>query len=132
MSAVEFGLTSQPTFLSTLSQVQFEEPQLQRETFAGRYEELSQLSRSIASMSPEELSDNLIALLQPMFAFDFVNIAIFNESDSDIPWRCFGTEELAAAAGPIEESTLWSVYQEQKPLWIPDCQHDLRFASEAQ
>src|SRR5215471_8576006 len=95
MSAVEFGLTTPPTFFSTLSQVPFEQPQLQRDTLAGRYEELSQLSRSIASMSPEVLSDSLIALLQPLFGCDFANIAIFNESDSDVPWRSFGTHGLA-------------------------------------
>ena len=132
MSAVEFGLTSQPTFFSTLSQVPFEQPRLQHEPFTGRYEELSQLSRSIASMSPEALSDNLTALLRPLFACDFANIAIFDERDSDVPWRCFGTEELASVGAPIEESTLWSVYQEQKPLWIPDCQHDLRLTTQSE
>src|SRR5262249_53889379 len=122
MSAVEFGLTSQPSFL-TLSQVQFEQPQTVREK---RYEELLQLCGSIASMSPETLSENLIALVQPLFSCDFANIAIFDDSDSHTPWRSFGTDGLAALSIPLEESTLWSVYREQRPLWIPDCQHDLR------
>jgi formate hydrogenlyase transcriptional activator len=124
MSAVEFGLTPQPPFLSSLSQLSFEHSLTGSEALAARYEALSQLSQSIASMTPDILSRNLVALLRPMFLFDFANIVIFHAGAPDAPWTSLGTEQLAAKDGPLEETTVWSVYQEQKALWISDWQQD--------
>src|ERR1700746_194435 len=56
MSAVEFGLASQSRFPHSFSQVPFEQPLTGPEALAARYELLSQLSRSIASMTPEDTS----------------------------------------------------------------------------
>ena len=124
MSAVEFALTPQPPFLGKLSSQLFEQPPTTPEVLAARYAGLSDLSRSAMSMSPEVLSRSLVALLRPLLAIDFANIVFFNgsdnESDDGITWSSFGTEQLSSPDGAIEESTLWSVYQEQKPLWIAD------------
>jgi formate hydrogenlyase transcriptional activator len=127
MSAVEFGLTSQAPFMSTLLPVAFD----QTLTGAGALtasEGLSQLSWSTASMTPETLSQDLVALLRPISAFDFANIVLFNESDAETAWKSFGTPQLAMLDGPVEESTVWSVCQEQKPLWIGDWQDNKRVA----
>jgi len=124
MSAVEFALTPQPPFLGKLSSQLFEQPPTTPEVLAARYAGLSDLSRSAMSMSPEVLARSLVALLRPLLAIDFANIVFFNrsddESDDGITWSSFGTEQLSSPDGAIEESTLWSVYQEQKPLWIAD------------
>ena len=126
MSAVEFGLTPQPLFPSALSQLPFEHPLTGSEALAARYEALSQLSRSIASMTPDILSRNLVALLRPMFLFDFANIVIFHAGVHDASWTSLGTEQLATLDAPLEETTVWSVYQEQKALWIEDWRQDER------
>ena len=127
MSAVEFGLTLQP-FINALSQMPFEQPFSGSETLAARCEALSHLSRSVASMSPEILSRNLVALLRPLFVCDSANIVIFNKGANDAPWTLIGEEHLAALDTPIEESTVWPVYQEQKALWIEDWKEDERLA----
>ena len=128
MSAVEFALTPQPPFLGTLPSQSFEPPFTASESMAAGYEALSELSRSTFSMTPEVLSRNLVALLRPLFAVDFANIVIFNEGAGDITWTSFGAEQLAGLDGPVEESTVWSVYQEQKPLWIADWVNSERLA----
>src|SRR5882724_8943809 len=120
MSAVEFALTHQPPFLSTLSPHPFEQPVTGAEALAARYEGLSQLLRSTVGMTPEALSHNLIALLRPLFSFDFANIVIVDEDITGAAWTSYGTGQLAMLDAPVEESTVWSVYQEQEPLWIAD------------
>src|SRR5271169_762490 len=128
MSAVEFGLTSQPPFLNTLPQAPLEQLLTGPESLTTRYEGLSGLSRSIVSMTPEILSRNLVALLRPMFIFDFANIVIFDEEDSGVTWTSEGTDQLAPLDGAFEESTVWSVYQTQEPLWVADWWHSERLA----
>src|SRR5277367_5652403 len=113
MSAVEFGLPLQPTFLNTPPPVPLEQLLTGPETWTARYEGLSSLSRSVVSMTPDVLSRNLIALLQPLFSFDFANVVLFNDGAIDIPWTSFGTEQLAILDDAFEESTVWSVYQTQ-------------------
>src|SRR5215470_7584448 len=105
MSAVEFGLASQNPLPHSFSQAPFEQPLTGPEALAARYELLSQLSRSIASMTPEDISGNLIALLQPLFPCDLANIALLNQGTNDVPWTSLGTAQLAPVDSPIEEST---------------------------
>src|SRR5277367_1926835 len=126
MSAVEFGLTSSTPFVDTLPQLDFERPVTGSHTLIARCEGLSHLSRLAASMTPEVSSRNLVALLRPLFPCDFVNILIFNEGSNDARWTSFGAEQLAPPDLPIEQTTVWSVYREQKPLWISDWQEDER------
>jgi formate hydrogenlyase transcriptional activator len=126
MSAVEFGLTSQSTFLNTLAPVPLEQLLTGPETWTARYEGLSSLSRSVVSMTPDVLSRNLVALLRPLFSFDFANIVLFNDGDIDTPWTSFGTEQLAILDDAFEESTVWSVSQTQEPLWIADLRQSER------
>src|SRR5215470_18043329 len=103
MSAVEFGLASQSPFPHSFSQAPFEQPLAGPEALAAAFELLSQLSRSIASMAPEEISRNLAALLRPLFPCDLANITILNPGTNDIPWTSLGTAQLAPVDGPIEE-----------------------------
>ncbi len=128
MSAVEFGLTSQTPFVYEVSQRPFEQLLTESEALEARFGALSHLSRSIASsiasMTPEVLSHNLVALLRPLCPCDLANIVIFNKGNDDVLWRSLGAGQLARLDIPIEETTLRSVYQEQKPLWIVDSQQD--------
>ena len=64
------------------------------EALAARYEGLSQLSRSIASMTPDMLSRNHVALLRPMFLFDFASIVIFHGDADNPPWTSLGAEAI--------------------------------------
>jgi formate hydrogenlyase transcriptional activator len=128
MSAVEFGLTSETPFVHTLPQLHFEQSLAGSQTLAARDEGLSHLSRSAASTTPDLLSRNLVALLRPLFPCDLVNVVIFDEADNDGRWTSFGAEQLATLDLPFEKTTVWSVYQEQKPLWISDWQQDERLA----
>jgi formate hydrogenlyase transcriptional activator len=128
MSAAEYGLTPQPPFLGPLSRMPYEQPSTGAEALTSRYEAVSRLSRAIASMPPEVLSRNLVALFQPFFQCDLVNIVIFNQEESNIRWKSLGEGQLVRLDVPIEETTVWSVYDEQRPLWVVDWQHDDRLA----
>src|SRR5215467_14012462 len=108
MSAVEFGLASQSPFPHSFSPVPFERPLTGSEALSAHYEGLSQLSRSIASMTLEDISRNLVALLRPIFPCDLVNIVIFNQRTNDMPWRSLGAGQLAPLDSSIEETTVWS------------------------
>src|SRR5712691_9204768 len=127
MSAVEFGLASQTSLVRALPQLPFERPFTGSEV-AVKYQALNQLGRSIASMTPEDLSRNLVALLRPLFPCDLGNIVIFNQGTDGTPWRSLGAAQLALLDGAIDETTVWSVYEEEKPLWISDWQQDERLA----
>jgi len=127
MSAVEFGLASQTTLVGALSQLPFERPFTGLE-LAVKYQALNQLGQSIASVTLEDLSRNLVALLRPIFPCDLGNIVIFNEGADGNPWRSLGTAQLAPIDAQIEDTTVWSVYEEENPLWISDWQQDERVA----
>ena len=128
MSAVEFGLTSQSALVNAPSQVPFEQAMTGPETLAIGCQSLPHLSRWIASMTPEILSRNLVALLKPFCPCDLANIVIIRQDDDDVRVESLGVRQLAPMVGPIEETTVWSVYEEQKPLWISDWQEDKRLA----
>jgi formate hydrogenlyase transcriptional activator len=127
MSAVEFGLASQTPLVGALSQLPFERPFTGLELVV-KYQALNQLGRSIASLTIEDISRNLVALLRPIFPCDLGNIVIFNEGTDAIPWRSLGTAQLAPMDAQIGDTTVWSVYEEEKPLWISDWQQDERLA----
>ena len=126
MSAVEFGLASQRPFSCPLPQAPFEQPFAEPEALAARYGALSQLSRSLASMALEDISGNLVALLQPLFPCDLANIVILHQGTNDVPWTSLGAAQLAPLDSPMGETTVWSTYEEEKPLWITDWQSDER------
>lgn len=128
MSAVEFGLMSQSAFVNVPQEVPFEKLPMGSHTLTIDYQRLTQLFRSIASMTPEILSHNLVALLRPFFPCDLASLVIIGQDDSDARWDSLGAPELAPLDGPIEKTTLWSVFQEQEPLWVADWQQDERMA----
>jgi len=128
MSAVEFGLTSQTPFVYAAGQLTLAHTSTALESLAARYEALAQISRSIAWMDPEILSRDLVSLFQPLFPCDFVNIVMFDQADGAGSWKSYGVEELARLEIPVEETTAWSVYQEQRALWVVDWQEDERLA----
>ncbi len=127
MSAVEFGLASQTSLVRGLSQLPFERSFTGSEVVV-KFQALNQLSRSIASMTSGDLSRSLVALLRPLFPCDLVNIVVFNQGTNEVPWKSIGAGQLAPLGASIEESTVWSVYEEEKPLWISDWQQDERLA----
>jgi formate hydrogenlyase transcriptional activator len=128
MSAVEFGLTSHTPFVYTAGQPTSAHASTALESLAARYEALAQISGSIAWMDPETFSRDLVSLFQPLFSCDFVNIVMFDQADGAGGWKSYGVEELARPEIPVEETTVWSVYQAQRPLWVVDWQEDERLA----
>src|ERR1700752_1231228 len=94
--------------------------------FADRYEPVSHLSRSIASTTPDVLSRTLGTLFQPIFPCDFVNIVVLDRSEGDVSWKSFGSEELARLDASPKDTTVWCVYEEEKPLWVSDWHTDHR------
>jgi len=129
MSAVEFGLTSQGPFLY---RPPLERPSMAAEELAGRYEALSQLSRSIASKTLDELSTSLVELLQPVFRCDFANIVIFGQEENDVPSRFLGETQLAPLDGSINKATIWSACDQQEPTWVADWENDDDLAAQAE
>src|SRR5580700_11668005 len=128
MSAIEFGLTSQTPFVYSARQPTLAHASTALESLAARYEALAQISRSIASMDPEILTRDLVGLFQLLFPCDFVNIVMFDQADGAGSWKSYGVEELARPEIPVEETTVWSVYQERRALWVVDWQEDERLA----
>jgi formate hydrogenlyase transcriptional activator len=128
MSAIEFGLASQRPFLVPLPEASFDQHLTGAESLTERYESLSQLSRSIASMDLEDISSNLVSLLRPILSCDLANIVVFAQDEGDVPWRSLGAAQLAPLHASIDESTVWAAYQEQKPLWIADWHTDERLS----
>ena len=128
MSAAEFGLTPPSPFVSALSHAPYPPLLTASEALAARCEELSRLSRSIATLTPELLPHHLAAFFCPLVPCDLVNIVLFDGENQDVRWRSFGGKQLDPTEVPVEESTVWSVYEERKPLWVVDWQYDQRLA----
>ncbi len=128
MSIAEFGLRPQDSFISSLPKMRLLGPLGESKTPAKQYEALSRLSISLASLTPEELSRNLAALLSPLLDFDFLDVILFKEGTSEVLWRSVGASQLAPADTPIEETIFWWVHQQQQALRIADWKRDERFA----
>jgi formate hydrogenlyase transcriptional activator len=128
MSAIEFGLISQTPFVYAAAQPTLAHGSTGLESLSTRYELLAQISRLMASMDPEIVSRDLVGLFRPLFPCDFVNIVMFDQADGGGSWKSYGAEELARPEVPVDDPTLWSVYQEQRPLWVVDWQEDERLA----
>jgi formate hydrogenlyase transcriptional activator len=126
MSAVEFGLVPQTPFLHQLPEEQLGQPSMNSHILANRYETLSQLSRLISSMTLEEISSRLVEILRPLLPCDLANIIIFAHEETELPLRSLGATQLGPADASIEETTVWSTYQDEKPLWVADWQTDDR------
>jgi formate hydrogenlyase transcriptional activator len=114
--------------MSTIGQMRFEKPLMEPETLASQYQALSRLSLSLASLTPEELTRKLAALLRPVLDFDFLDVIVFKEGTSEVLWHSIGAGQHPAIATPMEETTYWWVYQQQQPLYISDWKRDDRFA----
>src|SRR5262249_55632437 len=130
MSAIEFSLASQRAFLIPLPEASFEPHFTAAEGLTERYESLSQISRSFASMTLDDISRNLVALIRPIFACDLANILLFTRDANDDPWISLGATRLAPSHSSIDETTLWSTYQKQEALWIEDLQSDEELVAE--
>jgi formate hydrogenlyase transcriptional activator len=124
MSVAEFGLRPESALVSALYQCPSDSTLIDSHELASRYEAISRLARSIASLRPETLSRDLVALFRPIFACDFASIVIVDPGADEVSWRSFGDEQLAGLGVPADENTVWSVFQEQRPLWVMDCQFD--------
>jgi len=128
MSAVEFGLTSQTPFVYAVGQPMLADASTALGSLAARYEALAQFSKSIAWLDPEIFSRDLVSLFQLLFPCDFVNIVMFDPADVAGSWKSYGVEDLVRPEIPFEETTVWSVYQQQRALWVVDWQEDERLA----
>ena len=128
MSIAEFGLRPQNSFTSSLPKMLLSKPLTESKTLAKQYEALSRLSLSFASLTPEELSRNLVALLRPLLDFDFLDVIVFKQGTSEVLWHSIGAGQFAPADVPIEETTFWWVHRQQQPLCIADWRLDDRFA----
>jgi formate hydrogenlyase transcriptional activator len=127
MSAIDFGLATESPISSLFPQTPFE-PSISSEQLATRYEALARLSRSIAAMPFEDISRNLVELLRPVTPCDFANIVICDQARAESSWTSFGAAQLTPLHASIEHTSVWSTFQEQKPLWIADCQADERLS----
>jgi formate hydrogenlyase transcriptional activator len=127
MGVAEFGLRPESALASALPQVA-SEAAADSQVLTTRYEQMSRLARTIASMTAETLSEGLVALFRPFFPCDLANIVILDSGADEASWKSFGDEQLARLDVPIEETTVWSVFQEQRALWVVDWQHDERLA----
>lgn len=128
MSVAEFGLRPQDSFMSSLPKMLLSQPLVESKTLAKQYEALSRLSISLASMTLEDLSRNLAALLRPLLDFDFLDVIVFKQGTSEVLWHSVGAGQFAPADVPIEETTFWWVHRQQQPLCIADWRLDDRFA----
>jgi formate hydrogenlyase transcriptional activator len=114
--------------MSTLPQLGIEQPLPGSDTLANRYEALSRLSFSLASLTPAELSRNLAAAVRPLLDFDFLDLVVFKEGTSEVLWRSIGAGQTPTWDVPMEETMCWWAYQRQQPLYIADWRRDERFA----
>jgi formate hydrogenlyase transcriptional activator len=128
MSIAEFGLRPQEPLTSFLSNMRAAQPTTGSETLAKQYEALSRLPISLASMTLEDLSRNLAALLRPILDFDFLDVVVFKQGTSEVLWHSVGAGQFTPPDVPVEETTFWWVHQQQQPLCIADWKVDQRFA----
>ena len=128
VSVAEFGLRPQESYMSSLPRMRVAPPLVESETLTKQYDALSRLSVSLASMTLENLSGNLAALLRPLLDFDFLDVIVFKQGTSEVLWHSVGAGQFAPTDVPIEETTFWWVYQQQQPLFIADWMRDHRFA----
>ena len=87
MSIAEFGLRPQDSFTDSLPKMRLSRRLAESETQAKQYQALSRLSISLASLTPEDLSRNLAALLRPLLDFEFLDVTVFKEGTA----KCSGT-----------------------------------------
>ncbi len=87
MSVAQVGLTPQRSFISTLPPMR---PEPRVETLAKRYEAISHLAPSLASLTPEEMSRSLAMLLRPLLDFNCLDVIAFTEAISEPLWRSAG------------------------------------------
>jgi formate hydrogenlyase transcriptional activator len=92
------------------------------------YKALSDLALSLASCAPENLSGNLATILFPLLDFDFLDVLVFKEGSSEVRCHSIGAGRFPPPDVPMEQTTIWWVYQQQQPLCIADWKRDNRFA----
>jgi formate hydrogenlyase transcriptional activator len=129
MSVAEFGLTPQASLMSTLPHIQLQRPLAGSETLARRYEALSRLSISLVSLTREDLSRSIAAILRPLLDFDFLDVIVFKEGSSDVLWQSVGAGQVLSPDVAIEGTPFWWVHQQQQALVVADWKRDDRFAA---
>src|ERR1700722_1717703 len=90
----------------------------------GRYETLSRLSRFLALGTPGEWVEVLTSELRAMQRFDFLDVVVFSKNGDEVVWRLRANDRENDSHLPIQETLLWCVYHQQKPLWIGDSDAD--------
>jgi len=123
-SVAEFRPMPQVPWTNILSGRQADQRISGSEMFERRYEALARLSKSLASATPEDWMRNLTADLRSLFAFDFIDVVVYNKDGNKAQWRLPAPGPKTDADLPIEETLFRGVYQHQQPLWIADCETD--------
>ena len=100
------------------------------ETAVKRYEALLRVSQTLISIrSSEELFRLLARELQSVADFDFLRVGIYDENAPEPHLRLYGEPGVPLQVPPLpkEETTVWWVYQHQRPLIIPSLEEENRF-----
>jgi formate hydrogenlyase transcriptional activator len=100
------------------------------ETAVKRYEALLRVSRTLISIrSSEQLFKLLARELRSVVNFDFLRVGIYDENAPEPLLTLYGEPgvPLQVPSLPKEETTVWWVYQHQRPLIIPSLDEENRF-----
>jgi formate hydrogenlyase transcriptional activator len=127
MSVAKLAMTPQTPFICSLPQICPERQFGEAETLAKHYEVLSRLSVALSSHRPEDLPCILGALIRPLLDVDFLDLIVFKEGTSEVLRHHVGAGQFATLDVPMEETTYWWVYQQERPLYISDWERDERF-----
>ena len=93
-----------------------------------RYEALFRIFEALSTCrEPEELSRVLADQLIEVIGFHHLDVVIFKDNSKEIEWHVWGKGPIAFPDLPIEETSMWHVYNTQKPLRIADYNGDQRF-----
>jgi formate hydrogenlyase transcriptional activator len=93
-----------------------------------RYEALFRIFEVLSTCrEPEELSRVLADQLIEVIGFHHLDVVVFKDNSNEIEWHVWGKGPIAFPDLPIEETSMWHVYDTQKPLRITDYNGDQRF-----
>jgi formate hydrogenlyase transcriptional activator len=101
------------------------------EVMTARYETLFRVSRAIrAHRDPEELFSVLAGELRKVLTFDYLSVVLFDEAADRMCWNVLDVANGRAVPPPDvkpRETLSWWVYENQRPLVIPDLDSEGRF-----